>query len=228
MERKERNGSSDLARETGYTPGYISQQFKAGKTADQLREQARRRAERMESKGTAPPPRPPPIIPTTAAQMLPKPYVPSYRDAPAARPGGRVGMLPIAVPVPPLPSLPLSAVRLNFRDDIDSDPADESYPDAQRRKEIALANERELRVSVMRKDLVPKQELESWYSGLVVKARDILLRIGPELRDRLAACVDPVKCEGMVDDEVRRALTTLCTVSAESIAPMSMPAAVSE
>jgi hypothetical protein len=32
-------------------------------------------------------------------------------------------------------------------------PAGETYPDAQRRKEIALANERELRVAVMREAL---------------------------------------------------------------------------
>ena len=87
--------------------------------------------------------------------------------------------------------------------------APETHVEALRRKEVALANLKEVELAQRRGDLIPLVQVNAWFSGCIVSARDILLRIGPELRDRLAACVDPVVCERMVDEEVRRALGKL-------------------
>jgi hypothetical protein len=54
-----------------------------------------------------------------------------------------------------------------------------------------VANERELRVA-MRKDLAPRVFLEQWLRDVVVEARKVMLKIGPELRNRLADYADGV------------------------------------
>jgi hypothetical protein len=46
-------------------------------------------------------------------------------------------------------------------------------------------------------------------SGMIIRARDILTRIAPELKDRLAQETDAHKCEQLVAGEVRRALNEL-------------------
>jgi len=51
--------------------------------------------------------------------------------------------------------------------------------------------------------------LNAWAAGMIIRARDILLRIGPELRDRLAQETAPVKCDEMVTAEIARALSEL-------------------
>ena len=60
-----------------------------------------------------------------------------------------------------------------------------------------------------RGELVPIAEINAYVAGMIIRARDILLRIGPELRDRLAQEADPVACEGLIDGEVQRALREL-------------------
>ena len=85
----------------------------------------------------------------------------------------------------------------------------EVLAEAQRRKETALADKAELDVLQRRGELVPLATANAWFAGAVVKARDILLRIGPELRDRLAVETDPIRVEAMVVEEVVRALSML-------------------
>ena len=85
----------------------------------------------------------------------------------------------------------------------------ESFNQAQRRKEVAIADLRELELKQKRGELVPVSDVNAFVSGMVVRARDILLRVAPELRDRLAVCSDPIECEAMVTDEVYRALREL-------------------
>src|ERR1700680_4506229 len=85
----------------------------------------------------------------------------------------------------------------------------ESINQAQRRKEVAIADLRELELKQKRGELVAVSEVNAFVSGMIVRARDILLRIAPELRDRLATCTDPIECEAMVTDEVHRALREL-------------------
>jgi hypothetical protein len=85
----------------------------------------------------------------------------------------------------------------------------ETFNQAQRRKEVAIADLRELELKQKRGELVQISDVNAFVSGMVVRARDILLRVAPELRDRLAVCSDPIECERMVNDEVHRALREL-------------------
>jgi hypothetical protein len=85
----------------------------------------------------------------------------------------------------------------------------ESFADAQRRKESALADERQLRVGERRGALVPIVHVNAHFAGVIVKSRDILLRIGPELGDQLAAESNSIRCAELVNREVLRALGVL-------------------
>jgi hypothetical protein len=85
----------------------------------------------------------------------------------------------------------------------------ESYAAAQARKEVALANIREIEVSVKRRELVPIGKINVFVAGMIIKAREELLRIGPELRDRLAQEADPIACEQLVAARIQAALNVL-------------------
>jgi hypothetical protein len=88
----------------------------------------------------------------------------------------------------------------------------ENVRDAKTRKETALADLAELQVAEKKSELIPYADVNKWVSTNIIRARDILLRISPELRDRLAAETDPVKCGELIDAEVYRALAELKTV----------------
>lgn len=206
-------GPAALARETGYTCGYVSQQYKAGKTPDQIRQMARRRDEKHKARGMPAVVRISPPVDDDAEEIsvMRSAYQPKFVT-------GRQVVEPTADRRPVRPPVRQPRVEeAGDNPDIDAD-GSESYLAAQRRKEIALANERELRVAVMRKDLVPKVEMEQWLSKVAVTARDEFLKVGPELRDQLAACTDPLKCEVMVTDVIRQALDKLSAAAAEGLA----------
>ena len=80
---------------------------------------------------------------------------------------------------------------------------------AQLRKESALASLREEELKQKRGELAPLIMVNAYICGMIVKARDILMRIAPELRDWLAATSDPVEIEKRLDAEIRRALGEL-------------------
>jgi hypothetical protein len=86
---------------------------------------------------------------------------------------------------------------------------EESHFDASRRKERAIADLRELELSVKRGELVKIGEMNAWVSGMILRAREILTRIAPELRDRLAKETDPNRIQELIDAEVSRALVQL-------------------
>jgi hypothetical protein len=85
----------------------------------------------------------------------------------------------------------------------------ETFIDAQTRKERALADLRELELAVKSGDLAPVAEVNAWVAGQILRARDILVRIAPELRDRLAQETNPNRVQELIDAEVNRALTAL-------------------
>lgn len=85
----------------------------------------------------------------------------------------------------------------------------ESFTAAQTRKERALADLRELELSTKRGELAPIGEINAWISGMILRARDILTRIAPELRDRLAKEIDPIRVQELIEAEITRALTQL-------------------
>src|ERR1043165_2697873 len=66
------------------------------------------------------------------------------------------------------------------------DQDEETFSEAQRRKEVALANKYELENKIKLNELAPIGEVNAWVSGMILRARDIMVRISPELCDRLA------------------------------------------
>jgi len=93
-------------------------------------------------------------------------------------------------------------------------PRDENFVDAQRRKESALADLRELELSEKRKELLSAAEVSTAIHGLISSAKSKLLLLGDELGDRLAAESDPIRCRELVNAEVRNALTALSNYKA--------------
>jgi hypothetical protein len=87
--------------------------------------------------------------------------------------------------------------------------SDESFYEAQRRKEVALADLRELELKTKNGDLVPVAEINAWVAGMIVEARNILLRIAPGLRDRLAMEIEPAEIDRLISLEIDRALQSL-------------------
>ncbi len=86
-----------------------------------------------------------------------------------------------------------------------------SANEARRRKEVALARLRELEVGAKEGKLLDLDEVRDAWCGLIVRARDILLAIAPEIRDRLAVMTDPIDCGELVDAKIRAALELLST-----------------
>ena len=87
--------------------------------------------------------------------------------------------------------------------------ANESLAQSQARKEKAIADRREIEVEKMRGELAPIGEINAWISGMITKARDVLLRMPGELRDRLAQETDAVKVDQLLSAEINRALGEL-------------------
>jgi hypothetical protein len=88
-------------------------------------------------------------------------------------------------------------------------PTSETFDAAQTRKEIALANIREHDFAVKRGEFVKLSEINAWVASMILKAREILTRISPELRDRLARETDPIRIQELIDIEINRALVNL-------------------
>jgi hypothetical protein len=84
-----------------------------------------------------------------------------------------------------------------------------TFAEAQRRREW-LRVERD-RIELMRKrsELVPIAEINAFVAGMIIRAREILMRIAPELKDQLAQQANPHECEKLVAGEVFRALNEL-------------------
>ncbi|HEY4364450.1 MAG TPA: hypothetical protein VGN17_26025 [Bryobacteraceae bacterium] len=85
----------------------------------------------------------------------------------------------------------------------------ESFHAAQTRKERALADLRELEHRTKLGQLADVNEINLWVSGMLIRFRDILLRIPTELSERLAAETDQGNVRRLLDDEIRRALAEL-------------------
>lgn len=85
----------------------------------------------------------------------------------------------------------------------------ETYTEAETRHKIACADKVELENAVKRGELVSVADVNQWVAGMILRGRDVLLRIGPELKDKLALETDPISIEQMIDSEVRRALRSL-------------------
>jgi hypothetical protein len=92
----------------------------------------------------------------------------------------------------------------------------ETFNEAQTRKEIALANLRELEEAEKRRSLLSAEVVRDAVNGMVMGARSKLLVIGDELADKMAATSDPVKCRELMDERINQALSELAEYPADA------------
>ena len=84
-----------------------------------------------------------------------------------------------------------------------------SYTEALRVREWIRVEKEKLNLARQRAELAAIVEINAWIAGMIMRARDILLRIPPELRDKLAQEDDPVRCEELLMEEIHRSLREL-------------------
>lgn len=184
-------GVSQLARETGYSIASVSKKLTAGKTPDQIRSDAKRAGIR------------PTVLVTSTGKLASKVERVEHQQAEKERGRASKPLLGSATHHNGIPPESVSSPTPRARTQ------DENYYQAQARKERVLADLRELEYQEKMGQLAPVDLINSWFSGCIVRARDILLNIGPELRDRMAQETNPVVCEEMVTFEIRRALSEM-------------------
>jgi hypothetical protein len=80
-----------------------------------------------------------------------------------------------------------------------------------------LANLRELEYAQKKGQLVPIVLVNAFVGGMIVAARERLMRMPGELRDQLAACIEPIACERMLEREVRLVLAELKEMEVERV-----------
>jgi hypothetical protein len=84
-----------------------------------------------------------------------------------------------------------------------------TYLAAKTQREYVRLKLDDLDLQRKRGELAPIGEINAWVSSMIVKARDILLRMPADLKDRMAQQADPHECERLMAQEVRRALNEL-------------------
>lgn len=222
-------GVSRLAKELGVHPGTVSRKMGKGMTEAQIRADADTRKRQIavgevvrgRVTGTRLDPSSGRVreVAPVASPFVAKEYVPALGLR--VRKGGRVGT---AVEEQTDTNSRVAIVgersTIGTRDGIGWTGADrpgavtdgrtgETKIQAELRKEVALASLRELELRQKSGELVDVGHVNAWMGTCIVAARNALLRVGPELRDRLAAETDPVRIEGLINGEVERALGML-------------------
>jgi hypothetical protein len=99
--------------------------------------------------------------------------------------------------------------RQRLADDANNDGERDSKRAAEIRYKKAQAAMLELQLEQERGELVRYADVEAWESTNIIRARDIILRIAPEMADRLAAESDPILVREMLEAEHNRALAEL-------------------
>jgi hypothetical protein len=119
--------------------------------------------------------------------------------------------------IPKNDELPLATdgVFVPATEEDDPETSNRTFTEAQRRREWLRVKRDELDLARKRAELAPIGEVNAWVAGMVIRAREILLRIGPELRDRLAQTSNPNDCQELIDREIRRALNELSEFKAK-------------
>lgn len=104
---------------------------------------------------------------------------------------------------------PQSVIVPITESDNQDESADRTLAEAQRRREWIRVQKDQLELARKKAELAPVGEINAFVAGMIIRARDILMRIAPELKDRLAQQSNPHECERLVDSEIRRALAEL-------------------
>lgn len=208
-------GVSALAKETGYDTSYVSYLMNRGETPAAIRDRSRRGTPGVNPAGRRVPGNNRLMggvgISVPAVSVAPVPTSTGGYVPPRGRRIGGVADIPAALESSAKPGRSVKAAPTHRRIEppIQTDAEPETLVSAQRRKEIATANQRELDYRQKVGELVPRYQMEQWLAGSILAAKDILLKIGPELRDKLAAETDPNRVEVMIVTDVERALREL-------------------
>jgi hypothetical protein len=88
-------------------------------------------------------------------------------------------------------------------------PAVGTLAEATRLLEWEKYREKRIKVDQEEGKLVEISAVNAFVAGMIIRARDELTRIGPEIRERLAQENDPIKCESMVSDRIFQVLEKL-------------------
>lgn len=108
------------------------------------------------------------------------------------------------------PDSPITAlITTPITEEPDDTSGDRTLAEAQRQREWVRVEKDKLALERERAQLAPIGQINAWVAGMIIRSREILLRIAPELKDRLAQQTNPHECEKLVDNEVRRALNEL-------------------
>jgi len=103
----------------------------------------------------------------------------------------------------------ISPITIPIAEEVAPEPGDRTLAEAQRQREWIRVQKDALTLARDRAELAPIGEINAWVAGMIIRAREILMRIAPELKDRLAQQSNPHECERLVADEVKRALNEL-------------------
>ena len=81
-----------------------------------------------------------------------------------------------------------------------------SYSEAVRRREWIRVEKEQLNLEKQRLSLVELTPVNAYVAGMIMQAREELIRIPMELRDKLAQELDPIKCQEMLLDRIDQTL----------------------
>ena len=81
-----------------------------------------------------------------------------------------------------------------------------SYSEAQRQREWIRVEKEKLNLEKQRLSLVELMPVNAYVAGMIMQAREELIRIPLELRDKLAQETDPIKCQEMLLDRIDQTL----------------------
>jgi hypothetical protein len=84
-----------------------------------------------------------------------------------------------------------------------------NFNDAKTKREYVRLEREALELRRLKAEMAPIGEINAWVAGMIIRAREILIRIAPELKDRLAQQTNPHECERLVAGEIQRALNEL-------------------
>lgn len=205
-------GVNALARELGLHPVTVSRKMTQGKTVEQIRAEAVRERMRgnagprmrmgarkhvgqpgaLTNRKDAPPPAPVPTLPIG--------YTPAR-----VRMNARVGLVPDADANVRSVAQSVSVTTATAEDLT-------SYEEAKLRKAWADAKLAEAKHAKLSGELVPTRIVNAFFTQQFIDVNKRLRAIGPECRDRLAACEDPVECDRIVTAAVEEALGKLAVL----------------
>lgn len=98
-------------------------------------------------------------------------------------------------PKSPVPKHHVEECRPRIEQRPDDGEVSETLAEAVRQEAWVKLREREVKLAIQEGKLVDLFAVNAYVAGAIIKARDELLRIGPELRDQLAQESDPVAVE---------------------------------